>query len=88
MPNARKGYGSGGAETLGKSGASYNRTEISGLQTTQLMQFTASLHAQGNNCSTLQTADGLPALSVKKQNRFPAKFSAANSSVGEGDPRI
>lgn len=58
--------GGGGGEPPGKSGINYNRTEISGLQTTQIIQFTASLHAQDNNCSVLQTADGLPALSVKK----------------------
>lgn len=59
-------YGGEGGEGPRKSGVNYNRTEISGLQTTQIMQFTASLHAQDSNCSILQTADGLPALSVKK----------------------
>lgn len=59
-------YGVGRGEVLGKSGVHYNKTENSGLQTTQIMQFIASLYAQDNNCSIFQTADGLPALSVKK----------------------
>lgn len=77
-------YGGGRGEAPGKSGIDYNSTEISGLQTTQIIHFTASLHAQDNNCSVLQTADALPALPVKKGKRF----SAANSSIEEGDPMI